>query len=117
MVLMSDFKARPLHLSEAQLQAATIDLAHAYGWLVAHFRPAQTAKGWRTAVAADGRGFPDLVLAKQGRVLFAELKASVGLLTDAQRKWLDELGPDAYLWTPKSWSDGSILATLSGGTK
>lgn len=100
-------------MSEDDLLTAVIDTAHAYNFRVAHFRPARTAKGWRTAVAADGRGFPDLVLAKQGRVLFAELKTSVGLTTDAQEQWLDDLGAFGYLWTPKQWMDGTILKILS----
>ncbi len=93
-----------LRVSEAELQSGIIAAAHAYGYKVAHFRPAKTAKGWRTAVAADGRGFPDLVIAKPGRLIFAELKSSVGLLTDAQRGWIESL-PNAYVWTPKDWPD------------
>ena len=103
-------------MKEAELQALVIDLAHAYSFMVAHFRPAQTQRGWRTAVAADGRGFVDLVIAKPGHVLFAELKTSVGLTTDAQRKWLTALSPFAYLWTPADWESGSILRKLSGTT-
>jgi hypothetical protein len=47
----------------------------AYGWRAAHFRPARTAKGWRTPVAADGAGFPDLVLVRRTRIVAAELKS------------------------------------------
>lgn len=107
----------PPKMSESQLQELVISLAHVYQWRVAHFRPGQTNKGWRTAVAADGRGFPDLVLAKPGRLLFAELKTSVGLLTDAQRAWRQVLGNWFVLWTPKHWESGEILRTLSGNTK
>ena len=110
--MTSPLKGKPM--SEAELQAAVIDLAHLYGYRVAHFRPAQSAKGWRTAVVADGRGFPDLVIAKPGRLIFAELKTSVGLLTDAQREWRDVLGNWFVLWTPKHWHSGEILRVLSG---
>lgn len=89
-------------MNESELQTCVIDLAHALNYRVAHFRAAQTQKGWRTAVSADGRGFPDLVIAKPGRLIFAELKSSVGLLTDPQREWLSVLD-NAYLWTPKDW--------------
>jgi hypothetical protein len=55
--------------------SAVIDLPHLLGWRAAHFRPARTATGWRTPVAADGAGFPDLVPAKSGLpVIFAETK-------------------------------------------
>jgi hypothetical protein len=55
-----------------------IEAAHVYGWRCAHFRPARTRHGWRTAVAADGAGFPDLVLIHPGRreIIARELKAS-----------------------------------------
>ncbi len=78
-----------------------IDLARMYGYRVAHFRPALTAHGWRTAVSGDGAGFPDLVLVGRGRVIFAELKAADGTLTLEQRAWLSQLrgcGAEAYVW-------------------
>lgn len=52
-------------------------------------------------------GFPDLVLVRRPRVIFAELKSDRGTLTDAQRAWLDELracGQEAYVWRPMHWS-------------
>lgn len=91
--------------SEADFQRAVLDLARILGWRVAHFRPARTAKGWRTAVAADGKGFPDLVLVKD-RVLYRELKAAGGKLTPEQRAWGDALlkaGQDWKVWTPDDW--------------
>ncbi len=63
---------------EADFQAQVIDLLHLHGWVVAHFRPARTAKGWITPVAADGAGFLDLlaVHARPGRVLLNRRRAS-----------------------------------------
>lgn len=82
-----------------------IMLARLLGWRVAHFRPAQTKRGWRTAVAGDGAGFPDLVLVHRAkkRVLFAELKSERGKLADEQIAWRDALldaGVEYYLWRP-----------------
>jgi hypothetical protein len=99
-------------VNEASLQAAVVDLAHAYSFKAAHFRPAQTAKGWRTPVGGDGRGFVDLVLAKPGRVLFVELKADAGRLTAQQKEWVEVL--DAKVWRPADWHSGEILRVLSG---
>ena len=74
--------------TEAQFQEAVVELAHLYGWRVAHFRAARTAHGgWRTPVAADGAGFVDLILVRD-RVLFVELKAEKGRLTVPQQEWL-----------------------------
>lgn len=99
-------------MNEATLQAAVIDLAHVMGFRVAHFRPARIETGWRTPVSADGRGFPDLVIAKPGRVLFVELKGSAGRVSPAQQEWIDVLG--AQIWSPAQWNDGTILAALKG---
>lgn len=78
-------------ITERALQDWIIELAWMRGWRIAHFRPAQTAKGWRTPMQGHP-GFPDLVLARAGRVIFAELKAEKGRLTREQTLWLDELG-------------------------
>ena len=60
-------------MTEADLQQAVIECARTLGWMVAHFRPALRQSGrWSTPVQADGKGFPDLVLARAGRVIFAE---------------------------------------------
>lgn len=84
--------------SEASLQSWVIEYARAHGWRVAHFRPAQTAKGWRTPVEADGKGFPDLVLVRDGIVILAEVKSQTGPVRPEQRAWLEASG--AYLWRP-----------------
>jgi hypothetical protein len=48
-------------ITEAAFLRQVLDLAKLRGWRTAHFRPAQTSRGWRTAVQGDGAGFPDLV--------------------------------------------------------
>lgn len=100
--------------TEAGFQQAVIDLAHLNGWLVAHFRPAQTRAGkWVTPVAADGAGFPDLVLVHDEHVLFRELKTAKGRVSVAQMHWLDALelaGADVGVWRPGDWPE--IEATL-----
>ena len=90
-------------ISEATFTSHVITLARRLGWLAAHFRPGMTKRGrWVTAMSGDV-GFPDCVLIKPGRVIFAELKAAKGRVTPAQRKWLDvaeKAGIEAYLWKP-----------------
>jgi len=85
-------------MSEQQFTDAVIELAQYRGWRVAHFRPARTIKGWRTAVQGD-KGFPDLVLARNGVVLFAELKTQRGRVAKDQEKWFDAIG-EVFLWRP-----------------
>lgn len=83
--------------------AQVLALASYLGWKTAHFRPAQNAAGqWRTPVAGDGKGFPDLVLVRD-RVIFAELKTEDGKPTPEQRAWLAacaKAGAEAYVWRP-----------------
>ena len=68
-----------------------VDVARLSGWRVAHFRAARTAQGWRTPVTADGDGWPDLVLVRPPRLIFAELKSETGKVKPHQSKWLDVL--------------------------
>lgn len=89
-------------ITEAEWQKQVIDLARLFGWKVAHFRPAQTTKGWRTPVAADGAGWPDLVLVRD-RIVAAELKREGGKVAADQQEWLDALqaaGAETHVWRP-----------------
>lgn len=101
-------------MTEAELQANVIELARYTGWMVAHFRAARVGdpetgdQRWVTPVAADGKGFPDLVLvdARRGQILYRELKSPKGRLSPHQQKWLDALtlaGADAGVWRPADW--------------
>jgi len=100
-------------VSEAQFQRQVIQLAQMTGWKVAHFRPAQNARGdWRTPVAADGKGFPDLVLTRE-TVLFVELKTDTGRLTPDQEAWrqaAQAAGATHHVWRPRDWP--AIESTL-----
>jgi hypothetical protein len=92
-------------VTEAEFQGAVIEAARFLGWRVAHFRTARTSHGWRTPVAADGAGFPDLCLVRE-RVLFVELKAEKGRLNDEQGRWLAALGfagAHVHCWRPSDW--------------
>lgn len=99
-------------VSESAFQEAVIALSRMHGWRVAHFRPVQayrkdgTAR-WLTPVQADGAGFPDLCMARNGQVVFAELKRVGGRVTPEQRVWLDALSGavGAYVWTPDDWDE------------
>ena len=66
--------------------------------------------GWRCYHTYDSRrsdaGFPDLVLVRRPRVIFAELKSDRGKLTDDQRAWLEALdgcSVERYIWRPSDW--------------
>lgn len=103
-------------MTEAQLSDSVIELAHLLGWRVAHFRPARTAHGWRTPVAADGAGWPDLTMVRGDRIVFAELKSRSGKLSGGQQVWLDALSAvgTVCVWRPEHWTSGEIEAVLRG---
>jgi hypothetical protein len=103
-------KAIAAAMTEAELQTNVIELAHTYGWLVVHQRPALTTSGYRTAIQGDKR-FPDLVMAKRGRVLLAELKSETGRLAEDQQRWVTASG--AYVWRPSNWLANDIHRVLS----
>ena len=101
-------------MTEAELQGAVVDMARTFGWTVAHFRPAQTSKGWRTPVGYDGQGFPDLLMARD-RVVFVELKGDNGRVSEHQKKWgakLAAAGAEYHLWTPADWKAGNVDRVL-----
>ena len=101
--------------TEKDFQKQVIEVLHLYGYKVAHFTAAQNQRGqWRTPVAADGKGFPDIVAARQpsatrtARVLFIELKTNVGRLSKEQQAWRADFvaaGAEHYVWRPKDWDE------------
>lgn len=79
---------------EAGFREAIRELAQWRGWVVYYVPDSR----W-----TDVRGWPDLVLARAGRVLFRELKTDVGKVSVEQQWWLDQLtaaGCDAGVWRP-----------------
>jgi len=96
-------------MNETQFLQRVIDTAKLYGWLVCHFRPARTERGWRTAVQGDS-GFVDLVLARGGQVIHAELKVGTKKPRPDQVSWGHAIGATYRLWYPDDWDD--ILVEL-----
>ena len=89
---------------EAALQSKVMDLARLYGWHRAHFRTAYQpgAQRWLTPMSGE-KGFPDLVLVRPPRLIFAELKSDTGRLSPHQKEWLsllDQTSIEVYLWRP-----------------
>ena len=106
------------YITEADFLATIIEYAQAKGWMVAHFRPGMTSRVdragkpvWVTPVQADGKGFPDLVLVRDGQLLFIEVKSEKGKLSEEQAEWILQLIKVAYssprvevhLWRPSDW--------------
>jgi VRR-NUC domain len=98
-------------VNEDQLTKQVVKRARGAGWIVAHFHRLPTQKGgWRTPVAADGKGFPDLVLVRE-RVMFVELKSEGNSLSPEQRRWIERLhgaAAEIYVWKPRDLESGLV---------
>lgn len=93
-------------MTEAAFQKRVIEWAQRNGWLVAHFPRTNPEGRWRTAVAADAKGYPDLTLVRGPSVIFAELKSATGSVRPEQRAWLTALqstGNEVVVWRPRDW--------------
>lgn len=101
----------PSMMSEEQLLKAVIEEARWRKWKVHHCRPARTQSGrWATPIQGHA-GFPDLVLARDNRILFVELKSARGGLSSAQREWAHHL--PLQVWRPADWTTGRISRELA----
>ena len=100
---------------ERDLQDAVVELAKLLGWRVMHQRPARTLNGYRTAIQGH-TGFPDLVLLRPPRLVFAELKGPRGRVGHDQELWLNGLrvvpNVEQYLWRPMDWERGDVEQVL-----
>ncbi len=101
-----------LDITEAVFQEYVIEAAHYFGWKVAHFRRARVMRDgketYETPVAADGRGWPDLCLARPGQLMFWELKAKKNQPTPEQKDWRDILiraGAVHRFLHPRDWPE------------
>jgi len=83
-------KALTNSMSEDELLTAIVEAALFMGWLVHHDRRSDKA------LQQGSAGFFDLVLARNGRVKFYELKSAKGQLSTEQFAWQRALPPDHW---------------------
>lgn len=87
--------------TEAEFQEAVVEYARLRKWRAYH-----TYDSRRSAP-----GFPDLVLVRDGRLVFVELKAEKGQLSAAQHAWMTALGlvelvnehVETFVFRPSDW--------------
>ncbi len=100
-------------VDEKDLQLAAIQFAHLHGWLCYHVFDSRMA-----STKHVDKGFPDWILAKEGRVLALEFKTERGKLTLAQCEWIYQLSAEGriecFIFRPHDWSSGHIEAVLLG---
>ena len=84
--------------TEKEYMATIVEYAQACGWQVYHTL-------WSRG---SPHGFPDLVMARENRLVIAEIKSENGFASAQQQQWLDRLGAtqaEVYLWRPGDWPD------------
>jgi hypothetical protein len=92
-----------LTISESAFLDAVVTLAHYRHWLVYHPLAALRVDESHTTPVQGDAGFPDLVLARDGLVLFRELKRQHEQLMPNQVMWQRGLGGLWELWRPSDW--------------
>jgi hypothetical protein len=86
-------------ISEEDFHRNIVQLAQTTHWRIHHDRG-----DYRQCIAGDP-GFPDLVLARDGRVIFAELKSETGVLSASQVGWLGALIGEPWIGAPNFQRD------------
>jgi len=111
-------------MTERQFTNAVMRVGEQLGWKAAHFGntlKVVRGKDGQTKVIPDrdATGFPDLVLTRDGRLVFAELKVGRGRPTPSQQNWLDALHKvteraldatgmsfvEVFTWTTADWDE------------
>ena len=93
-------------MTETQFLRSVVSVAEDGGWLVYHTDDSRRSQA----------GFPDLVMTRAGRTIFAELKSQKGRIKAAQQEWLDALdkteGLEVFLWRPSDMDE--VVKNLMG---
>lgn len=95
-------------MTESDLRKEVVGLAHALGWKVFSLPIAKTRRPVK-----DATGYPDLTLAKDGRVLWIELKTDDGYLSAEQFAWMKVIGSAYIVVRPGDWESGVVHRTLA----
>lgn len=81
-------------MNERDFQSFVLDYARAVGWHRMHTRsvPVKQGSGFRHITPLSGEeGYPDLTLARMGRIAILELKSERGYASEQQVGWLNAL--------------------------
>ena len=99
--------ARRLPVRGKDLQKSVISYARSRGYHCAHFPSVETKQGWRTAVAADAKGWPDIFLVRD-RALAIEIKGDGDTIKPDQEQWkvwFERAGIEHYVIRPADWPE------------
>ncbi len=94
-----------LPMSETELKGHVLKMAYEQGWLVYHVTHSPQR-------GRQGIGYPDLTLARDGEVLWLELKTQKGELEPMQVVWQQEL-PMYEVIRPSDLARGRVAELLA----
>ena len=102
----------PEDTCEQVFQDLVIGVAKGRGWYIAHIRKVRVMRKdlsfyYETPIAVDGKGFPDLELVRDERIIKAELKTNKNQPTPEQIAWGERYKKlpnlEYYVWRPRDW--------------
>lgn len=93
-------------VTENELKTAVCRLARENGWSIHHNAQA------RNIHRSGDNGFPDLEVARDGQVIWMELKDADGILSPEQYRWSLIL-PAFHTIRPSHWEDGTVHRLLA----
>jgi len=95
-------------MTENELKTYVLREAYKQGWLVYHVvQDSHAHKG-------GGTGYPDLTLARDGSILFMELKQEKASPSPEQWLWYEALGRHVWhLIRPSDWYSGRVAELLA----
>lgn len=96
---------------ERAFEREVIRYAESMGWLIHKDRATNAPRICKHCkkplkIPRNDPGFPDLVMVRAGRVVWAELKSARGKPTKDQLCWLRALwaaGEECFVWKPEDW--------------
>ena len=98
-------KSVTIAISESAFESQVKSLARLYNWKYYHT--------WRSFHSPAG--YPDCVLVRPPRLIYAELKSEIGKVQPKQQEWLNILAQcpqvEVYLWRPSDFE--SVVKVLS----
>ncbi len=92
-------------MTENELKVKVLRRAYENGWAVYHVTQDRHRNG-------GGSGYPDLTLARDGEVLWIELKQEKSQLTPEQAMWASIL-PACHVVRPSTWDSGRVAELLA----
>ena len=92
-------------MTENELKRAVLEIAYRQGWAVYHVPQSTMRNG-------GGRGYPDLTCARDGEVVWMELKQQDGIVASWQQAWHTAL-PHCHVIRPSDLSSGRVAELLA----